>query len=108
PMRADLSNRPVQIIDRIQGRHATTRYRVLARETDRTRIEFTPITGRSHQLRLHAATPREKGGLGHPILGDVLYGDPSSAPRLMLHANYLSFIIPGEAARTEFGCPPEF
>ena len=108
PMRLDIDNRPYQIIDHVQGKPAHTRYRVLARETDRTRIEFAPVTGRSHQLRVHAATPRAAGGLGHPILGDPLYGEKSSAERLMLHAAYLSFRIPGEATRVEFHCPPEF
>lgn len=108
PLRPDLENRPYQIVDHIQGRPALTRYRVLARETDRTRIRFEPITGRSHQLRVHAATPREQGGLGHAILGDILYGESTSAPRLLLHATFLSFTIPGEATRREFHCPPEF
>ncbi len=108
PMRADLTNRPYQIVDHDQGRPAQTHFRVMARETDRTRIEFEPITGRSHQLRVHAAAPKESGGLGHPILGDILYGDSTSAPRLMLHATYLSFCEPGGGKRVEFTSPPEF
>lgn len=99
PLRADISNRPYQIVDLEQGREAVTRWRVLAREVDRTRVEFEPVTGRSHQLRVHAAK-----GLGVPILGDVLYGKPpgSGAERLMLHAARLSFMEPGTVRRVEF------
>lgn len=102
PMRLDVENRPYQIVDHVQGRPATTHFRVLARETDRTRVEFRPITGRTHQIRVHASK-----GLGHPILGDPLYGDHPAA-RLMLHASYLSFVEPGGAARIEFESPPPF
>ena len=108
PMRADLTNRPHQIIDHELGRPAQTHFRVLAREIDRTRVEFEPITGRSHQLRVHAAAAREIGGLGHPILGDILYGDSTSASRLMLHATYLSFCLPGGGKRVEFTSAAEF
>lgn len=104
PMRLDVENRPFQIIDHEQGRPAVTHYRVLARETDRTRIEFRPVTGRTHQLRVHA-----RYGLGHAILGDVLYsGDVPVSGRLMLHAAYLSFLQPGGAARLEFHSEPPF
>ena len=108
PIRADLSRRPLQIVDFVQGSASTTRYRVISRDAAQrtTRIEFTPITGRSHQLRLHSAAAREidgkPGGLGMPILGDPLYGDPSSAPRLLLHASYLAFDEPGTGKRVEF------
>ena len=51
---------------------------------------FRPVTGRTHQLRVHAATPRHAGGLGAPIAGDSLYGNAASAPRLLLHADTLS------------------
>ncbi|MGH7243538.1 MAG: RluA family pseudouridine synthase [Phycisphaerales bacterium] len=96
PIRLDIDNRPYQIVDHEQGREAKTHFRVLTRETDRTRIEFRPVTGRTHQLRVHASR-----GLGHPILGDPLYGG-APAERLMLHAAYLSFLAPGGAARLEF------
>jgi len=102
PMRLDIENRPYQIIDHVQGRAATTHFRVLARETDRTRIEFRPVTGRTHQLRVHACY-----GLGHSILGDPLYNG-APAERLMLHASYLSFLAPGGRARLEFTSPPPF
>ena len=102
PMRLDVENRPYQIVDHAQGRSATTHFRVLSRETDRTRVEFRPITGRTHQIRVHASK-----GLGHPILGDPLYGN-HPAPRLMLHASYLSILEPGGAARLEFHSTPPF
>ena len=105
PLRTDIDNRPYQIIDHAHGRSAITDWRVLARETDRTRVEFTPRTGRTHQLRVHAAHRR---GLHCPILGDRLYGDEASAPRLMLHAETLSFIDPETNRRLDFGAPVPF
>jgi tRNA pseudouridine32 synthase/23S rRNA pseudouridine746 synthase len=96
PMRLDAENRPYQIVDRQHGRPAQTRFRVVSRETDRTRVEFRPITGRTHQIRVHASR-----GLGHAILGDILYGG-LPAPRLMLHASRLSFRLPGGSTRVDF------
>jgi tRNA pseudouridine32 synthase/23S rRNA pseudouridine746 synthase len=93
PMRADIENRPMQVIDREQGRASVTRWRLLALETDRSRLELEPLTGRTHQLRVHLAHA------GHAILGDVLYGpQPRTAelwPRLCLHASMLEFREPG-------------
>jgi tRNA pseudouridine32 synthase/23S rRNA pseudouridine746 synthase len=93
PMRADIENRPVQIVDHEQGRPSVTRWRLLALETDRSRLELEPLTGRTHQLRVHMAHA------GHAILGDVLYGPrprtASLAPRLCLHAAMLEFREPG-------------
>jgi len=86
PIARDWPNRPRQKVCFETGRPAETRYRVLTRFGDRTRVEFTPVTGRSHQLRIHAA---HRQGLNAPILGDALYGNPSTAPRLLLHATYL-------------------
>lgn len=108
PVRPDLDHRPLQIVDRVHGREARTGWRVLAREVDRTRVEFLPLTGRTHQIRVHAALAREHGGLGHPILGDVLYGDAATAPRLMLHASGLSFLEPGRGRRVMFESPAPF
>lgn len=99
PIRADIENRPVQIVDHVHGRPSQTKWSVLSRETDRTRVLFEPVTGRTHQLRLHAASPE---GLGRPILGDALYGTRSSAPRLMLHAAYLSLREPSSDRAVEF------
>lgn len=102
PLRPDIDNRPVQIVDHVHGRPAQTRYTVLARETDRTRVRFVPLTGRTHQLRVHAAI-----GLRHPIVGDVLYNG-STADRLMLHAAMLAFIHPRTGRRVEFNSAPSF
>lgn len=101
-MRGDLEQRPLQIIDQENGREAITRWRIMARETDRIRIRFKPLTGRTHQLRVHAAA-----GLGHPIIGDELYGGPE-AQRLMLHASELSFLEPGTSRRVDFASPAPF
>lgn len=85
PLRGDWPNRPRQMVDAQQGRPALTRWQVLARDATqgRSRLALMPITGRSHQLRVHLAS------IGHPILGDELYAPPAqhgAAPRLLLHA----------------------
>jgi tRNA pseudouridine32 synthase/23S rRNA pseudouridine746 synthase len=110
PVRADIERRPIQIVDHVHGRAALTRFRVLAREIDRTRMRFEPVTGRAHQLRVHAATPAAQGGLGAPILGDVLYGRgiTPDAARLMLHACELSFLDPDSGRRVAFESPAPF
>jgi tRNA pseudouridine32 synthase/23S rRNA pseudouridine746 synthase len=113
PIRPDIDNRPMQIVDWEHGRESVTRWKVMRREGGRTRVQFEPITGRTHQLRIHAATPRTiapppgsalkeiRGGLGFPIVGDTLYGDGyASGPRLLLHARFLAFIDP-ETRRPE-------
>ena len=101
PMRPDIANRPMQIIDHVHGRPALTHWRLLAVESSPSgatwsRVEFEPTTGRSHQLRLHAAEPT---GLNTPIVGDKLYGDPSLSPRLLLHATVLEFDDPDTGVR---------
>ena len=93
PLIADWPNRPRQIVDRARGKPSLTRYRVLQRDAagDRTRVELNPITGRSHQLRVHLQA------LGHPIVGDALYAPPAvhrGADRLLLHASALRFPHP--------------
>jgi len=105
PMRKDLDDPPRQIIDHEQGRQAVTMWRVLARESDRSRVELTPRTGRSHQLRLHMKV------LGHPILGDDLYAPAEAlamADRLMLHALSLSIVHPSTAEPRTFEAPCPF
>jgi tRNA pseudouridine32 synthase/23S rRNA pseudouridine746 synthase len=99
PMRTDIDNRPYQIIDHVHGKPSLTHWTVLALETDRTRLRMVPHTGRTHQLRVHAAH------IGHPIIGDVLYGpipDRAAAGRLMLHAAELSFREPGTRQPVSF------
>ncbi|MEM7330098.1 MAG: RluA family pseudouridine synthase [Pseudomonadota bacterium] len=79
--------RPLRHLDP-DGQRAITDWRVMERSATKTRVSLHPQTGRSHQLRLHMAS------LGHPILGDVFYGDPTSFERLCLHAAKLSFDHP--------------
>ena len=91
PLWADPQDRPYQKVDWQQGKPSLTRFRVTAKEGDYTRVEFMPLTGRTHQLRVHAADSR---GLGIPILGDRLYGCRAVASRLHLHARELRFKHP--------------
>lgn len=105
PIGADWPNRPRQKIDRENGKPSETRYSVLAREDGVTRVQLTPVTGRTHQLRLHMLA------LGHPILGDLLYAPPEvrdAAPRLLLHASGLSFDHPATGAPMDFTAPAPF
>ncbi len=90
PLRVDLGDRPRQVVCRQYGKKAVTRWRVLSRERGRVRIYFFPETGRTHQLRVHAAHPE---GLNAPIVGDELYGR-AAATRMMLHAEQLGFMHP--------------
>ncbi len=100
--RVDLDDRPRQILDPIHGKLGVTRYEVRARGAGQTRMRFFPETGRTHQLRVHAAY-----GLRTPIVGDLLYAGPP-APRLMLHAIRLSFPDPTSAMPREFTSPCPF
>ncbi len=102
PLRVDWPNRPKQIVCFDEGKPAKTEYKVKLRETDRTRLELTPITGRTHQLRVHCADER---GLGRAILGDSLYAEGEvrdDHPRLMLHAAKLSIRPPGAKRVMDF------
>lgn len=108
PLIVDWPNRPRQHVNYERGKPARTLWRVVAREPGRTRVDFRPLTGRTHQLRVHAATPRDQGGLGAPILGDLLYGDPESAPRLLLHASHLAFWEPFTGEWMKFASEPPF
>ncbi len=103
PLRVDLDDRPRQIVDRIHGRAAQTDWRVLARAEGRTRVAFEPITGRTHQLRVHAGHP---AGLGAPIVGDRLYG--VAGERLLLHAEQLGFVHPATGLALRFESPAPF
>lgn len=89
PLSADYAHRPCQKVDFEKGRRAVTEYRVLERRGGRTLVEFRPLTGRTHQLRLHAAHAE---GLAAPIVGDALYG--ARDVRLCLHAAYIAFVHP--------------
>ncbi|CUS48271.1 MAG: tRNA pseudouridine32 synthase / 23S rRNA pseudouridine 746 synthase RluA [Idiomarinaceae bacterium HL-53] len=105
PLRCDWPNRPKQMIDFIDGKAAFTEYRVMKVESDRTRVELQPKTGRSHQLRVHMLS------LGHPILGDRLYGEPLATPmasRLLLHAREIEFLHPISRQALRFQIPTPF
>ncbi len=91
PLWGDPENRPEQKVDWQHGKPSLTHFQVMAREGDYTRVEFTPLTGRTHQLRVHAADAR---GLGVTILGDRLYGCCAVTSRLHLHARELRFEHP--------------
>ncbi len=93
PLAADWPNRPRRIVAPEHGKPSLTRWRVLAYDdgADATRLELEPITGRSHQLRVHLQS------LGHPIIGDSLYAPPAvqaRSPRLLLHASALRLAHP--------------
>jgi tRNA pseudouridine32 synthase/23S rRNA pseudouridine746 synthase len=98
PLAADWPNRPRQVVDAARGKPSVTRYRVLERDAHTTRVALEPLTGRSHQLRVHLAA------IGHPILGDTLYADADgqgAAARLLLHASALAFVHPHDGRRFE-------
>ena len=89
PMRCDIENRPHQIVDYEYGKSAITYWEVLQRNDDNVRLLLKPETGRTHQLRVHCAA------MGHPIIGDGLYGnDEVAQPRMLLHADNLLFQHP--------------
>ena len=106
PLLPDPLDRPRQVVSHEHGKPAITRYEVLAYDDPRpgiTRIAFYPLTGRTHQLRVHAAHPE---GLNAPILGDALYGKPGA--RLYLHAERLEFIHPATHQSLCIESPAEF
>ncbi|MBO4263279.1 MAG: RluA family pseudouridine synthase [Bacteroidales bacterium] len=99
PLAGDYYDRPRQLVDREHGRHAVTRYEVLDILPDASiQVRFTPLTGRSHQIRVHAAHP---DGLGHPVKGDRLYGSADGG-RLWLRAERLTFSHPVTGERLTF------
>lgn len=103
--RLDPDNRPYQVYDPVHGKCGVTRWRKLAEENGRTRVEFMPHTGRTHQLRLHSAHAQ---GLGFPIVGDRLYGTGTEPGQLKLHASLLRFRHPVTRASLEFVSPAPF
>lgn len=105
PLICDWPNRPKQMVCHERGKRAVTRFKVLAREEGVTRVALYPVTGRSHQLRVHMLS------LGHPILGDNLYATGpalDAAPRLQLHARTLAFAHPETAEMLTFAAPVPF
>jgi tRNA pseudouridine32 synthase/23S rRNA pseudouridine746 synthase len=103
PLRVDLEDRPKQLVCYEHGKNAYTKYKILGIENGKTRIQFFPITGRTHQLRVHAA---HHLGLNCPIVGDDLYG--TKGERLCLHAQWIQFKHPITKEVIEFSCEPEF
>ncbi len=106
PLAADWPNRPRQRVDSAHGKPALTRYRVLDYDASGhcTRVELAPVTGRSHQLRVHMQA------IGHPICGDTLYGSTATAgsSRLMLHACSLEFTHPVTQSQVCLRCEASF
>ncbi|AAU92120.1 RluA family pseudouridine synthase [Methylococcus capsulatus] len=105
PLLSDWPNRPLQKVDPLHGKPSLTRWRILGHEDGATRVELEPVTGRSHQLRVHLAA------LGYPVLGDPLYGHEvakSRAGRLLLHARTLGFFHPVSGEWLEFESPVPF
>lgn len=105
PIAPDWGNRPRQMISAERGKQALTRFEVLERRGDRTRLRLRPVTGRSHQLRIHLAE------IGHPILGCDLYAHDEAlalSQRLLLHATSLAFTHPGTGEWFMRECAPDF
>lgn len=110
PLGADWPRRPRQKVDAERGKPALTRWRVLARGKTTTRLELEPVTGRTHQLRLHLQA------IGHAIVGDALYGADGTAsdaahpnsPRLLLHASRLALAHPVDGRALRFHSPASF
>jgi tRNA pseudouridine32 synthase / 23S rRNA pseudouridine746 synthase len=99
PFRLDVDNRPHQMYDEEHGKIGISDWKNLGIEGNTTRIYFNPLTGRTHQLRLHSMHAK---GLGFPIVGDCLYGTGTDVDQLKLHACYISFFNPETGERIEF------
>ena len=107
PIAADWERRPLRVVDALHGKPSHTRWRILGHDDTActTRVELAPVTGRTHQLRVHLAA------LGHPILGDALYADATTAsrmPRLLLHATRLAFEHPSNGTWVQYALPAAF
>lgn len=101
PLRANVGHKHRTMVDNKHGKPSETRFRVIKRYEDAALLEAKPVTGRAHQIRVHTYA------LGHPLLGDVLYG-AQGAPgvsRPMLHAQTLSFFHPMTNERVKFTAP---
>ena len=105
PLAADWPRRPLQRVDAVAGRTASTGWQLLDQHESAARLMLQPHTGRTHQLRVHLAA------IGHPILGDALYASPevqARAPRLLLHAEALTLAHPATGAPLALRCPAPF
>jgi len=105
PLATDWENKPRQRVDHERGRPSRTQWEVIAREGSITRLKLIPLTGRTHQLRVHMVA------LGYPILGDSFYASGealAAADRLQLHAQMMGFAHPDDQRRLEFVAPAPF
>lgn len=105
PLATDWKHKPRQRVDHERGRPSQTEWTVIGREENTTRVRLTPITGRTHQLRVHMMA------IGHPILGDQFYATGkalAAAERLQLHAETLSFFHPADGLERSFVAPCPF
>ena len=103
PLRVDLDDRPRQLVDFEYGKNAITDWEIIKKEKGKTKVHFYPITGRTHQLRVHAA---HKDGLNTPIVGDDLYGKKEN--RLHLHAEFIEFLHPSTKEIMRFTVAADF
>ena len=101
PLRANVGHKHRTMVDNKNGKPSETRFRVIKRYKESALVEAKPMTGRTHQVRVHAYA------LGHPLVGDILYGaqEPNNIARPMLHAQSLSFIHPATNERVKFSTP---
>jgi tRNA pseudouridine32 synthase/23S rRNA pseudouridine746 synthase len=105
PLICDWPQRPRQKVDSVHGKPSLTRWKVLGEDEDATRVSLEPVTGRTHQLRVHMLA------IGHPILGDMLYAPPQvqrRSPRLLLHASELTLAHPADGTLRHWLSPPPF
>lgn len=106
PLAADWPRRPLQKVDALQGKPSQTRWRLLAHEGQQSRLLLEPLSGRTHQLRVHLQA------IGHPIVGDALYGQAESTDaqttRLLLHASRLVLSQPISGQALQFDSPAPF
>lgn len=103
PLCPDITDRPRQMVHYEYGKRSITEYKVVGEEQGHALIHLWPHTGRTHQLRVHAAHPQ---GLDNPIVGDRLYG--TAGERLCLHAEELSFLHPRSGEKVTFTAPPKW
>ena len=104
PLAVDWPSRPLQKVDTLHGKPSQTRWQILEQGQDKTRLLLQPLSGRTHQLRVHLQA------IGHPIVGDALYGADAGpqAPRLLLHASALMFTHPLSGQSIHMESPPPF
>ncbi|MEE2902338.1 MAG: RluA family pseudouridine synthase, partial [Myxococcota bacterium] len=105
PLKPHYLDRIRQMVDVESGKKAVTNYQVIRRAENRTRLSLEPVTGRTHQLRVHCADPN---GLGRPILGDKIYGSSEETESMRLHAGRVQFTHPFTGKEVDVSCGPPF